>query len=107
MKDFEVEDVVIIYENTPTFEGGTIAQIIDKDPNDNSYAVADLRDIGKADRDINVILQRYVKWVDSQNMDKIDFKKPEYKSKLPYIVTLVFCMSVAFALTLYNYFNHG
>ena len=74
---FQVEDVVLVYKKTPTFEEGAVCQIIDKDPNDNSYAVADLRDIGKADRDIDTILRRYVKWVNPENMSRLTFDKPE------------------------------
>lgn len=77
MNDFNVEDVVLVYKETPTFEEGAICQVIDRDPNDNSYAVADLRDIGKADRDISIILNRYAKWVNPENMVKLEFDKPE------------------------------
>ena len=77
MKEFEIEDVVLIYENTPTFEEGAICQVIDRDPNDNSYAVADMRDIGKADRDIDVILRRHVKWVSPTDMIRLTFNRPE------------------------------
>lgn len=78
MTKFNVEDVVVIYKDTPTFNEGTVAQIIDRDPNDNSYAVADLRDVGKADRDIGIILNRYVKWVKPENMQKLNFNKPKF-----------------------------
>lgn len=80
MNDFNVEDVVLVYKDTPTFKDGAICQVIDRDPNDNSYAVADLRDIGKADRDIAVILKNHVKWVDPSNMVKLEFDKPEDES---------------------------
>jgi hypothetical protein len=77
MKKFNVEDVVLIYKDTPTFLDGAVAQIIDRDPNDGSYAVADLRDIGKADRDINIILNRYSKWVSPEHMVKLTFDLPK------------------------------
>ena len=79
---FNVEDVVLIYKDTPTFKDGTVGQIIDRDPNDDSYAVADLRDIGKADRDISIILNRYVKWVKPEHMVKLSFDKPEPQTDL-------------------------
>lgn len=78
MSNFNIEDVVLVYKDTPTFKDGTIAQIIDRDGNEpNEYLVADLRDIGKANRDINVILNRYGKWVKSENMHKLYFDKPK------------------------------
>jgi hypothetical protein len=77
MKKFNVEDVVLVYKDTPTFKDGTVGQIIDRDPHDNSYAVADLRDIGKADRDIGTILNRHAKWVKPENMTKLNFEKPK------------------------------
>lgn len=77
MNDFNVEDVVLVYKDTPTFKDGTIAQVIDRDPHDNSYAVADLRDVGRADRDISIILERYVKWVDPKNMKLLTFDRPK------------------------------
>lgn len=74
---FSVEDVVLVYKDTPTFKDGTVGQIIDRDPHDDSYAVADLRDIGKADRDISTILNRHVKWVKPENMVALTFDRPK------------------------------
>lgn len=90
MKEFNVEDVVLIYKNTPTFTDGTIAQVIDRDPNDNSYAVADLRDIGKADKDIGIILNRYAKWVKPDDMVKLSFDKPKPESKFKVVMTVFY-----------------
>ena len=81
MIKFEVEDVVLVYKDTPTFKDGTIAQVIDRDPEDNSYAVADLRDIGKANKDLGIILTHYVKWVKPENMYKLSFDRPETSSR--------------------------
>jgi hypothetical protein len=101
MNEFKVEDVVIVYKDTPTFKDGAVAQIIDKDPNDGSYAVADLRDVGKADRDIQKLLTRYVKWVDPTNMSKIEFKKVEVTNKKPFILTLIVITTISLLLSIY------
>lgn len=103
MNDFNVEDVVLVYKDTPTFEDGAICQVIDRDPNDNSYAIADLRDIGKADRDISVILNRYVKWVSPENMIKLEFDKPKDTRILRYIQ--IFFRSFFFILSLFAFYK--
>jgi hypothetical protein len=77
MSKYKVEDVVLVYEQTPTFEHGAVCQVIDKDANAEEYLVADLRDVGKADRDINVILQYYAKWVKPENMRKLSFEREQ------------------------------
>ena len=77
MNKFEIEDVVLIYKGAPTFVDGMVGQIIDRDPHDDSYAVADLRDIGKANRDIGVILNNYTKWVSPDYMVKLSFDPPK------------------------------
>lgn len=88
MSKLNPEDVVLVYKGTPTFEDGMVGQIIDKDPNDGSYLVADLRDIGKADRDIGVILERYGKWVKPEHMEKLDFEGKSF-SVLPYLISSI------------------
>ncbi len=98
---FNVEDVVLVYKNTPTFKDGAICQVIDRDPNDDSYSVADLRDIGKADRDIGIILNRYAKWVKPENMKKLYFEpKKNYTRYLIGLLAietfLLFGISIAF-----------
>ncbi len=82
MSDYKTQDVVLVYKGTPTFEDGMVGQVIDKDPNDGSYLVADLRDIGKADRDIGIILERYGKWVKPEHMRKLEFEKESFWSRL-------------------------
>lgn len=77
MDEYKVADIVLIYRGTPTFEEGNVGQIIDRDPDNNDYLVAPLRDIGKVDGDINKILQRYGKWVKPENMTKLEFDKPK------------------------------
>ncbi len=94
---FKTEDVVLVYKNTPTFEEGTVAQIIDKDVNEDEYLVADLRDVGKADRDIGALLQYHAKWVKAENMRVVKFSKP---AKYEYTLMLLFCFILG------NLINH-
>ena len=99
MSQFKTEDVVLVYEGTPTFEDGMVGQIIDRDPNDDYYAVADLRDIGKADRDIGVILERHVKWIHPENMVKLEFDRP-IEEEVPPKVDLNMLIAMGFVLSL-------
>jgi hypothetical protein len=87
MSNFNVEDIVIVYTGTPTFIDGSVGQIIDRDPNDNSYLVADLRHVGKANMDIGVIMKHYGKWVKPENMKKISLDKP--KVFIPYYTIML------------------
>lgn len=99
MNNFNVEDVVLVYKDTPTFEDGAVCQIIDRDPNDDSYAVADLRDIGKANKDIGVILNRYAKWVKPENMVKLEFEKVEERHFfIDYILPVLIGILVGFTM---------
>ena len=99
MSKFNIEDVVLLYKGTPTFEDGAVCQIIDRDPNDESYIVADLRDIGKADRDVNVILRRHTKWVKSEHMQKLEFDKLEEDDRLHFTAIQIFIiMAVTMSL---------
>jgi len=99
MSKFKTEDVVLVYEDTPTFEGGAICQVIDRDPNDNSYAIADLRDIGKADMDIAIILKRHVKWVKPEHMQLLQFKQPKmWDTKGKLIVLYVLAVTLGWML---------
>lgn len=103
MSNLKPEDVVLVYKDTPTFEDGMIGQIIDKDPNDGSYLVADLRDIGKADRDIGVILERYGKWVKPEHMCKLEFEKQSSFSVLPYIIGSILGGGLVLGILAYDY----
>lgn len=75
MSKYKVSDVVLIYEGNKAFPDGTVAQVIDYDPHDDSYAIADLRDIGIAGGDIGKILNRGLQWAKPEEMRKLTFKK--------------------------------
>lgn len=71
----DIDTIIIIYENTPTFENGAIAKIVDRDPHDESYAVAELSDIYKENGDITKILERHVKWVKVHDFYPVYFER--------------------------------
>lgn len=74
---YNTGDFVLVYKDTPTFKEGCLAQVIDRDPNDNSYAVADLRAVGLERGDIPSILNNHVKWVKEEHLTSINFNKPK------------------------------
>lgn len=104
---YKIEDVVLVYKDTPTFEEGTIAQVIDHDPNDDSYAIADLRDVGRADQDIMKILNLYVKWVKPENMKLLTFNKPKKPSKLAIAAPLLVMLHLGIGLGIALYHIYG
>lgn len=92
--NFDLDDIVLVYEDTPTFEKGAICQIIDRDPNDGSFAVADIRDMAVAQYNLTKILNRYSKWVKPEHMIKLEFKKPK-SNKLVSILPYLLCAAAS------------
>lgn len=78
---YEIADVVIVCRGAETIEDGMVAQVIDRDPIDNSYLLADMRDVGKANCDIPTLLNNpfKLKWVKTEYMKHVDFDKPKFK----------------------------
>jgi hypothetical protein len=87
-------DVCIVYKDTPTYSDGGVVQVIDRDPNDGSYSVAHLQEVGKCDMDIIRILQHHAKWVKEEDLQLIDFTRPmKVKEKKPWIQNLRLVLS--------------
>ena len=79
---YESDTLIKVYEGTPTFEEGLLGKIIDRDPNDGSYAVASLEAIVKEDGDVYVLLRNHVKWVKEDDMRPITFDRPSIPKKI-------------------------
>jgi hypothetical protein len=73
---FKQGDVCIVYTDTPTYTDGGVVQVIDRDPNDGSYVVAHLQEVGKCDMDVIRILQYHAKWVKEDDLQLIDLTRP-------------------------------
>ena len=81
MEEYKVDDLVLIYEGTPTYEDGTLAKVIDRDISgewdpDPSYFVVTLEEVYSSGGDI-LELMGQAKWVSSENLTGVDFEKPE------------------------------
>lgn len=79
MKDnkLNIGQCVLVYKGTPTYENGAVCVILDRDPNDNSYAVATLEEVGLCEGSNKKLLQRFAKWVDRSNLDVISFERKQ------------------------------
>lgn len=73
---YKVEQVMLVYDDTPTFEGGAVVQIIDFDSHHGSYLVSTLQDVGKKDRDIQRLLDTG-KWVKETDVVPLYFNRPK------------------------------
>lgn len=97
MSDFKPEDIVLVYTDTPTFEDGTVAQIIDRDPNDDSYSIVELKDIAKAKGNV-IKLYDMAKWVKPENMTKLSFVKPDKFSVLGFCIGITLGSTIGIGL---------
>ena len=73
---YSVETPVIIYQDTPMFEGGSVGIILERDPFTTSYAVVDLKEYYEYEGDASKLLQREAFWVAQQDLTPINFIKP-------------------------------
>jgi hypothetical protein len=81
MEEYKVDDLVLIYEGTPTYEDGTLGKVIDRDISGDwdpepSYFVATLEEVYSAEGDIGKLMGQ-AKWVSQENITKVVFEKPE------------------------------
>jgi len=74
--EFKPDDLVLIYKGTDTFFDGALAKILDRDPDDNSFIVADLEAVYSEKGDVKKLLKHHAKWVKQSNMKKVNFEKP-------------------------------
>ena len=100
---YESGTLIKVYVGSPTFIDGELGKIIDRDPNDGSYAVAPLEAILKEEGNIDSLLRNHVKWVKESDIEPITFTRPK-KSYKSYIIGFILGAVVSTTF-LYGYYT--
>lgn len=72
-KQIQVNDLVIVYKDTPCFVGGAIVKVIDRDPDTGDFFCG---------KDMETAL-----WIKPENMQKIVFDRPKKDWKIIALVS--------------------
>jgi hypothetical protein len=91
----------MVYKETPTFEGGELVKVLDRDPNDGSLAVATLEDVYRRDGDIIKLLQNSAKWVKPEHIQKLTFERER-----KYNHYIMFLLKLNFGYTILKIIEH-
>jgi len=73
---YNIDDTLVVYDDAPTFIGGAIVKVIERDPNDGSYSVASLEDVYDVQGDTTKLIERSSKWVKEHDVYPISYKRP-------------------------------
>ena len=87
---YKVEDLLVVYKDTPTFKDGAIVKVIERDPNDGSYSVASLESIFETKGDKIKLTCYHCKWVKEQDVYPITFNRR--KGLISYLKGLFRCL---------------
>lgn len=75
---YKVDDLVMIYKETPTYFEGGLAKIVDFTSADRTYLVGDLDLVLRTNGDINRVMDN-AKWVAEENLELVTFERPTFK----------------------------
>lgn len=76
---YRVNDTLVVYHGLNNFYNeGAVVRVLDHDSNDKAYLVVSLQDEGKANGDLNKVLNNFSQWVREEHCTKVGFEQPWY-----------------------------
>ena len=75
---YKVDDLVMIYKDTPTYVDGGLAKVVDFTSADKTYLVGDLDLVIRVHGDLNRVMDN-AKWVAEENLELVAFERPTFK----------------------------